>query len=95
MDDMTEPCKDFSVWPNGTSMMFWKDRNCDRCAKVGEIDHKTGESECEIETVLALSSIGPEAFSEGRASAVASRLKWDRETYLEHDCPEFEKGGTV
>lgn len=86
MSDKSRP-KDFRPWPNGTSMMAWKDANCDRCAKVGEID-KEGKSACEIETALALSAIGPHAVHPQEAAEARRRLKW-HESYLEHDCPEF------
>ncbi len=42
------------IFSNGTNFMIWESRNCDQCASMGEVD-KIGNSECPIETAIAMS----------------------------------------
>lgn len=86
----------FNVFPNGTSFMCWNERNCDRCVKRYDEDkHPKGRSECDIENAIALASATDGSLLHGgdtpmnKADAIAKRLNWDGQTYLEHDCPEF------
>lgn len=74
----------FRPWPNGTSMMDWTDRNCDRCTRKGEI--VKGSSDCRAETTLALSAaMTPDSSDQAHAREF---LRWTK-SYLEHDCPHF------
>ena len=86
----------FSLFPNGTSFTIWSERNCDRCVKgYDEKKHSNGKSECDIENAIALASGTDGTLLHGghtpmnKADAIAKRLNWDGQTYLEHDCPEF------
>lgn len=86
----------FSLFPNGTSYMMWNDRNCDRCVKQYNPDkHANGRSECDIENSISLASATDgsllhDGFTPtNKADAIAKRLNWSGESYLEHDCPEF------
>ena len=86
----------FDLFPNGTSFMIWCGQNCDRCVKgYDESKHKNGRSGCDIETAIALSAGSDGTLLHGgftpinKADAIARRLNWDGQSYLEHACPEF------
>lgn len=86
----------YSLFPNGTAFMCWNGRNCDRCKKGPAPDIIGNNPLCEIEDAIALASCldgkltldGTKTAEE--AAALAARLKWDGQSYLETDCPEFE-----
>lgn len=76
--------------------MVWMDRNCDRCVKRFDPEkHASGRSECDLENAISLASATDGTLLHGgftppnKANAIARRLEWDGESYLEHDCPEF------
>jgi hypothetical protein len=76
--------------------MIWNDRNCDRCVKrYDEKKHSKGRSDCDIENAIALAAATDGTLlHDGRtplnkANAIARRLNWDGQSYLDHDCPEF------
>ncbi len=86
----------FALFPNGTSFMMWTDRNCDRCIKrYDDTKHAQGRSECDIENAIGLASCTDGTLLHGgatppnKADAIARRLTWDGQSYLENDCPEF------
>lgn len=86
----------FSIFPNGTSHMIWLVRNCDRCIKNYDPEkHANGRSECDIENAISLASATDGSLLHdgitppNKADAIARRLNWDGQSYLEHDCPEF------
>lgn len=83
---------DWSVFPNGSSYMMWRDRNCDRCRK--DFDTATMKTWintlCPIEQAISLSSVLDGKIEEASRPEIGKRLEWDGATYLEHDCPEFE-----
>lgn len=86
----------FAVFPNGTSLMCWMDQNCDRCVKrYDEAKHTKGRSDCDIENAIALASATDGRLTHAghtplnKADAIAKRLNWDGQSYLETDCPEF------
>ncbi|MDE2103847.1 MAG: hypothetical protein KGL39_41805 [Patescibacteria group bacterium] len=87
---------DFSIFPNGTSHMIWMERNCDRCIKrFNPEKHPKGRSDCDIENAISLASATDGTLLHGghtpmnKADAIAKRLKWNGESYLTGDCPEF------
>ncbi len=76
--------------------MIWYGRNCDRCVKrYDEAKHSKGLSECDIENAISIAAATDGSLlldgkvPMNKADALARRLKWDGQTYLEHDCPEF------
>lgn len=83
----------FALFPNGTSFMFWNERNCDRCVKGYDAEKR--RSKCDIEIAIALSSATDGTLLHGghtpvnKADAIARRMNWTGQSYLEHDCPEF------
>jgi hypothetical protein len=86
----------FSIFPNGTSHMIWTDRNCDRCMKRFDPEkHPNGRSDCDIENAISLASASDgtllhDGFTPpNKADAIARRLNWGGQNYLENDCPEF------
>lgn len=86
----------FGIFPNGTSHMFWSERNCDRCVKLYDEDkHSNGRSGCDIENAIAIASATDGTLLHdgmtpmNKAAAIAKRLNWDGQSYLTHDCPEF------
>ena len=82
----------WSIFPNGTSFMMWRDRNCDRCKKgYNEDKHPSGQNhDCPIEQAISVASMLDGTLQPENREEIARRLKWDGETYLEHDCPEFD-----
>lgn len=87
---------EYALFPNGTSHMIWRDRNCDRCFKrFDEEKHKRGRSDCDIENAIALASATDGTLLHSgctplnKADAIAKRLNWHGRSYLQHDCPEF------
>lgn len=83
---------DFSVFPNGTSFMCWRDQNCDRCRK-DFVDTPKGNGEnplCSLETEISLASVLDGRIQPEARAEFSRRMKWDGHTYLGHDCPEFE-----
>lgn len=75
---------------------MWNDRNCDRCVKQYDPDkHAKGRSGCDIENAIALSAATDGTLLHdghtplNKADAIAKRLNWDGQSYLQHDCPEF------
>lgn len=93
---MSETIPRFALFPNGTSFMFWRERNCDRCVKdYDEQKHTGGMSNCDLENAISLASATDGTILHrgctpiNKAVAIANRLNWDGKTYLEHDCPEF------
>lgn len=86
----------FAIFPNGTSYMVWSERNCDRCVKrYDESRHNNGRSDCDIENAISIASASDGTLLHGgttpvnKADAIARRLKWNGESYLTADCPEF------
>lgn len=85
----------FALFPNGTSFMMWMDRNCDRCVKGPKPGLIGANTACPIEDSIALASATDGTLLHGghappnKADAIARRLNWDGQSYLEHDCPEF------
>src|ERR1044072_3078833 len=82
----------FSIFPNGTSHMIWRERNCDRCIKTFDPNkHPSGRSECDIENAIAFASatdgtlLHCGATPPNKADAIARRLNWDGQSYLDHD----------
>lgn len=76
--------------------MIWRERNCDRCIKDFDPEkHTNGRSDCDIENAISLAAASDGSLLHGdftppnKANAIAKRLNWSGETYLEHDCPEF------
>lgn len=86
----------YSIFPNGTSHIIWMERNCDRCVKRYNLaKHPHGMSDCAIENAISMASATDGTLLHdgttplNRADAIAKRLNWDGESYLEGDCPEF------
>lgn len=86
----------FSLFPNGTSHMIWMERNCDRCVKCFDPSkHDSGRSDCDIENAIALAAATDGTLlhdgltAPNKADAIAKRLNWDGQSYLENNCPEF------
>ncbi len=86
----------FSIFPNGTSHMIWREHNCDQCVKdYNPEKHMNGRSCCDIENAISLAAASDGSLLHGgftppnKADAIARRLNWDGRTYLENDCPEF------
>lgn len=94
---MTETLPAYALFPNGTSFMVWYEQNCDRCLKCPKAEIlKQGTNEaCAIETAISLASVTDGTLLHdgytpmNKADALAKRLNWDGQSYLESDCPEF------
>ena len=95
-EDVNAELPSFSVFPNGTSHMIWREHNCDRCIKrFDDSKHTKGRSDCDIENAISIAGAtdgsllhdGLTPFN--KADAIARRLKWDGQSYLTHNCPEF------
>lgn len=84
---------DWSIFPNGTSFLMWYDQNCDRCRKcdMSKLASDGSNPQCDIETEISLASVMDGCLREEKRATIGPRLKWDGRTYLEHDCPEFQK----
>lgn len=83
---------DWSIFPNGTAFMMWRDRNCDVCTKdYCESKQPDGSNpNCPIEEAISLAYALDGKLPDANRTEIAARLKWDGKTYLEHDCPEFD-----
>ena len=86
----------FSIFPNGTGHMIWMSRNCDDCIKRFDPEkHMNGFSGCAIENAISMAAASDGTLLHGgltapnKANAIARRLNWDGESYLENNCPEF------
>lgn len=84
-----------SIFPNGTAFADWIGRNCDRCKKGPPPGHTGHNAACAIEDAIALASCFDGTLESAcecpeKAASIAARLKWDRATYLETDCPEID-----
>lgn len=90
---------DYSLFPNGTSHMIWAGRNCDQCIKRYDESKMSGgvNPQCSLEHAIAIASATDGTLLHGgitphnKAAAIAARLEWDGESYLQHDCPERVK----
>lgn len=86
----------FCPFPNGTSHMIWRERNCDKCIKdFDPKKHENGMSDCDIENAIGLAAATDGTLLHygltppNKADAIARRLNWDGKSYLESNCPEF------
>ena len=85
------------LFPNGTSLMTWLGRNCDKCVKRFDPSrHKGGQSDCDIEKAIFIASetdgtltLCNRIMPLNKAAAIAKRLHWDGQRYLTQNCPEF------
>lgn len=90
---------DYSLFPNGTSHMIWREQNCDQCIKRYVESKMAGgvNDQCPIEHAIALAAATDGSLFAGgiiphnKAAALAARLNWDGESYLEHGCQERVK----
>jgi hypothetical protein len=86
---------EFSLFPNGTSHMMWRERNCNRCVKGPKPDLVGHNRACPIEDAIAIASALDGSLLHcgetpiNKANEIARRLNWNGQSYLEHDCPEF------
>ena len=82
------------LFPNGTSFRMWMERNCDQCTKCYEESKDPGDGtnpNCEIESEVSMSYLSDGCLRPEARERIGNRLKWDGETYLEHNCPEFKQ----
>lgn len=86
--------KRYCPFPNGTAFADWIGRNCDQCKKGPPPGHEGPNTACDIENTIALAAcIDGTLLLDGtqpeeKAAALAARLGWDGESYLETNCPE-------
>lgn len=85
----------FDIFPNGTSHMIWRERNCDRCIKGPKPEIEGHNEACPIEDAIAMAAATDGSLLHdggtplNKADSIAKRLNWDGESYLTNNCPEF------